>query len=534
MWAIKFLSGPKAGQEVLLQKGLVVLGRDESCQIVISINGISKKHAQITVTDTAVEIEDLNSSNGTFFNGKKIKFQKLEAKDRIALHDVIFEVIRKNHQEVHPYFQPYLYPQNYNQQSMPNQNAHNEGMGFQDSSKQKKDLNFQNIEKGMKGYIHNVVLPGVYKLAEWLEFKWVVGFFLIGFIFLVMALSSIPLIQILKSSVEQESRNHAESIAVTLSKINRDNLKLGLHAALDVDYALKRPGVEKAYIISAVDGRILSPSELSHTYPKQSFIHKARKLDKSTIEKVGSSIGAVVPIRFYNAKSGENAPVAYSVVLYDTGSLAVGGAKILSLLIQNLFIACVLGLIVFFLLINLIEFPIRSISHQLNEALKNNKSSAISTSYQSSILKELCSHINSALNQLSLNQILKTTDVEEEVDNTDVNRQSEMNNLVEIVGFPCLSINLADETIASINSNFTEQIGFNDILHSPISDIGDSDLKEHLQMLIGQGHANPEELSFGEINIKNMTVQTTCQFIMGKKDPAYAIITFMNAEEEVA
>ena len=102
------------------------------------------------------------------------------------------------------------------------------------------------------------------------------------------------------------------------------------------------------------------------------------------------------------------------------------------------------------------------------------------------------------------------------------------------MGYPCLSINLVDETIASLNTPFTEQIGYEDVLHQPVSDIVYSDLKEHLQTLIEQGKTNPEEISFGEINIKNMTIQTTCQVIMGKESPSYAIVTFTDAEEGAA
>ena len=35
MWSIKFLSGPKAGKEIVLQPGLLLLGREASCQIQI-------------------------------------------------------------------------------------------------------------------------------------------------------------------------------------------------------------------------------------------------------------------------------------------------------------------------------------------------------------------------------------------------------------------------------------------------------------------------------------------------------------------
>ena len=533
MLAIKFLSGPKAGQEVLLQDGLMTLGRDASCQIHLPSKSVSKKHAQITVKNNQVEIEDLNSRNGLFYNGKKIRHKILRAGDRIILNDIVFEIIEKQAAApVHPYFQAYSYPQ---QPAAPNyDNASAENL----DTSAKKDLNFENLEKGFKGYIHKVLLPGVYKLAEWMEFKWVVGFFLLGFVFTVMALSVVPMTQILRSNVEQESKNHAESIAVTIAKINRDYLKSGLHTALNVSYAQRRPGVKKAYIVNAVDGRILAPSEMSHTYPKNSFVHKARKLDQTTIEKLGSStIGAVVPIRFYNSETGENMPIAYSVVLYDMKSLAIAGSEILSLVIQNLFIACILGFIAFFFLINLIEFPLRNINHQLNESLKSNNSASISTTYQSPLLEELCNHINSALNQISLNQMLNTNDDSSQKDSgleSDSNRQSEMNNLVEIVGFPCLSINLMDETIASLNSNFIEQIGHEDILHQPLSVIVYAELKEHLETLIEQGKTNPGEISFGEITLKSLTIQTTCQIVMGQKEPAYAIVTFMNAEEGAA
>lgn len=525
MWGIKFLSGPKAGKEVLLQKGLTILGRDKSCQITVPSKNISKKHAQIVVNDLGVTIEDLNSSNGTFYKGKKIRSQNLEVGDRVAVNDIVFEVIKKSNQ-VHPYFQHYANPYPAQQQ-------------YQDIEQKPDDLDLQKINKGIKGYIHgyvhNVILPGVYKLAEWLEFKWVIGFFVVGFVFLVMIFSSVPLVQILKSSVEQESKNHAESIAVTLSKINREHLKSGLHTAISVAYAQRRPGVQKAFIVDAVKGYILAPSELAHTYPKEAFIHKARKLDKHSVEKIASStVGAVVPISMYNAESGQNTPVAYAAVIYDMGALSVGNAKILSLLIQNLFIATVLGVILFFFLINLIEFPLRSINHQFNEALKNNKSSMISTSYESSSLSELCNHINAALNQISLNQMMSNNQKEEPspLDTNQPNRHKEMANLVEIVGFPCLAIDLYDNSVSALNSNLTEQLGYQDILNQPVKDIADNDLKEHLDLLLDQGQSNPEEISFGEVYLKDMQIQTACQFVMGAQGPAYAIITFMPAEKE--
>lgn len=526
MWSIRFLSGPKAGKKIILPPGLVVLGRESSCQIPVPANGISKKHVQITVGEKELVIEDLNSRNGTFIKGKQIHSQTLKSGDRVALYNVIFEVTRQDAPQEFPvHGMPYP-----SQDSSLLTQAH--GDGFSQRSTGKKGSSFENIKTSVLSYMNNVILPGIYKLAEWIEFKFLVGCFVMGFIILVTVFSIFPLISILRANIEQESRYNAENIAMTVAEINKDVLKKGLQTAATVDFALRRPKVETAYIISAIDGRILAPANIAHTYPRSSLIHKARKLNKTTVEKMGvSSIAAIVPISFYNPETGESLPRFYSVVIYQIDSLITGAKKVGSLLVQNFLIAGIIGAFLFFCLISLIEFPIKSLNNQLGQALKEEKSSSITLNYQSQILTELCNHINSALNQISLNRIIhqKTTGEEE----GDLNhRQNEMNNLVEVVGFPALSINIEQETVASLNSNFTDQIGLAEILHQPVADISNNSLKEHLQDLIEQGKNNPQEIAFGEIALNQMNLQSTCQFIMGKKSPAYAIITFMSPEAE--
>ena len=326
MWSLKFLSGPKAGKEILLQKGMVILGRELDCQISIPVQGISKKHAQILVRETGLVIEDLDSRNGIFIKGKQVRKEELKEGDRVALYNVVFEVRKK---DPLPAFQSYGLP--YPQNSPPPENLHDRLAGESKIKPYNKSVNtrsfFKNIYELIRSYINDVVLPGVYKLAEWIEFKVLVAGFAIGFIVLVTVLSAFPLISILKASVEEESFNSAENIAITLARANRNPLKKGLQDATHVDYALRRPGVDKAFIISALDGRILAPAELAHTYPKSPLIHKARKRDEKTVEKEGSSVIAVVPISFPNMETGENTPRAYSVVVYNTDSLAAGTKK---------------------------------------------------------------------------------------------------------------------------------------------------------------------------------------------------------------
>ena len=524
MWSLKFLSGPKAGQEILLQEGLYVLGREESCEIPIPTAGISKKHAQVSLKENRLVIEDLNSSNGTFFEGKQIKKKRLQPGDRVVLYNVIFEVERKTALSQIEAFSPLV---------STSALSHSPSGLAEENVISKKNSLFQNISKSVRFYLHDVLLPGVYQLAEWIEFKALIACFVFAFVIVVTVLSAFPLISILKSSVQQESLNNVENIALTLAQANRSPLKKGLSSAVNVDYALRRPGVEKAFIVSAIDGRILAPAEIAHTYPKSSFIHRARKKEGKTVEKISSTeVAAVVPISFYNPNTGETSPRAYSVVIYNMDTLAVGAKKVLSLVIQTFLIAFIVALILYFFLVNLVEFPIRSVNHQLEKALKDDKAPSVSVNYQSQVLLDLCSHINSALNQISLNNLLKSQNKGESA--LPLNRQNEMNNLVEVIGFPSMAINLKEETVASLNSNWTEQIGFSEILHQPLSDISDSVLREHLLGLIEQGNSQPEDIAFGEICLNQISLQSACQFIKDPDSLAYAIITFMPAEAEGA
>lgn len=64
-------TGPLNGQRWALGD-IVLIGRDESCDIVIPDRQVSRHHAQITMTPQGLLLEDLNSKNGTHLNGKQL------------------------------------------------------------------------------------------------------------------------------------------------------------------------------------------------------------------------------------------------------------------------------------------------------------------------------------------------------------------------------------------------------------------------------------------------------------------------------
>lgn len=69
------------------------LGRDASCDISIPVEHLSRRHAEVEVKGGKLLIRDLDSSNGTFLNGKKITETYAKSGDKIKLDVITFEII---------------------------------------------------------------------------------------------------------------------------------------------------------------------------------------------------------------------------------------------------------------------------------------------------------------------------------------------------------------------------------------------------------------------------------------------------------
>jgi len=72
-------------KEVQLTKDRTSLGRRPYNDIVIDNLAISGEHAVLQMTGTDVFVEDLNSTNGTYLNGKAVKKQQLSNGDTIEI-----------------------------------------------------------------------------------------------------------------------------------------------------------------------------------------------------------------------------------------------------------------------------------------------------------------------------------------------------------------------------------------------------------------------------------------------------------------
>jgi pilus assembly protein CpaF len=88
----------KKKQQYYLSKGTYPLGSEEGNKIIIPDHTVSKKHALLMLHSDGIYLEDLNSSNGTYVNGKEIKSKsKINQEDKITVGNCVI-VIKQNEQ----------------------------------------------------------------------------------------------------------------------------------------------------------------------------------------------------------------------------------------------------------------------------------------------------------------------------------------------------------------------------------------------------------------------------------------------------
>ena len=77
--------GEFKGKSFLLTATLTLFGRSHKCNVHFEDRTVSSEHALIEKQDDTYEIKDLSSRNGTFVNGKKISWVRLEDGDIVQI-----------------------------------------------------------------------------------------------------------------------------------------------------------------------------------------------------------------------------------------------------------------------------------------------------------------------------------------------------------------------------------------------------------------------------------------------------------------
>jgi diguanylate cyclase (GGDEF)-like protein len=91
------IHGPGLGARIGLDQAELSIGRDESCDLVVPMDDVSRHHCRVRMRDGRATLADLDSTNGTFVNDREVppgtEFA-LRSGDLIRLGSAIFKFLQ--------------------------------------------------------------------------------------------------------------------------------------------------------------------------------------------------------------------------------------------------------------------------------------------------------------------------------------------------------------------------------------------------------------------------------------------------------
>ncbi len=86
-------SGHDRGKKFTVKKNDMVIGRDSSADISLNDQTVSREHCRIRTEKDRILLEDLNSSNNTYLNGKIVRScTTLSLNDEILIGETVLSV----------------------------------------------------------------------------------------------------------------------------------------------------------------------------------------------------------------------------------------------------------------------------------------------------------------------------------------------------------------------------------------------------------------------------------------------------------
>ncbi|HWB73300.1 MAG TPA: LuxR C-terminal-related transcriptional regulator [Nannocystaceae bacterium] len=101
---LEVVRGAPPGPPHRLGPGAFVMGREAGVEVVLGVDGVSRKHARVTVEPSgAAKVIDLSSRNGTFLNGRRIEESPLRDGDELRVGPVVlrFRYVRSPDRSEH-------------------------------------------------------------------------------------------------------------------------------------------------------------------------------------------------------------------------------------------------------------------------------------------------------------------------------------------------------------------------------------------------------------------------------------------------
>lgn len=405
MYKLVVVGGKLRGQEFILKAGDNILGRDTACEIPFQVDGVSKRHVSISVTEDVVYVQDLGSSNGTFLNGKLIKRVTAKSGDKIGLPNAILQLVHVKEKIV-------VVKKKVNLHSEKEESA-------DDILKGQKPPD--NLAGKLLWLFKYKFMPIFYGINIEYEWRVLLGALTALYAIATISLTIFPVLEDSKAILLSEISNRGAHYAEEISRLNAIALEQRNLERIDTTFMDTEEGVD-SYELFDLEGRIVRPITRLNEYTNDPFSIQTKewamknKESKNVFKKrlENSEIGIGKKIMSYNPRTGTQEAVGIIAIRFKPRTLAVEAANSSRAYLESLVTSMIVGVVFFGIVYFLTLRPLEEMRLQIEEGLRGKR-----RSLESKLAFEEMAPVRNAINA-SLQRIRELQRDETEIDPNEI------------------------------------------------------------------------------------------------------------------
>jgi len=447
MFKLIVIGGKLRGKEFQLNEGENILGRGSDCDIVLTADGVSKKHLAVTVNEDTLYAEDLGSANGTLVNNKVIKKMTLKDKDRIVLPNLILQVVYVKEKRV-------LVKKKVLKGD--DENSEND----LDASEPVPD----NLVAKPIWFFKNKIMPIVYSFNQQYEWAALVGILLFIFIAVNISLTILPVLRDSKVLLIKEIALRGKQYAAEVDRLNSIYLRDKNLEQVNTNFleGEDAEGVE-SYKLFDTEGRVYRPVSELNTIVNDAFsvdALKFYKIEKNQDQEIvhdlgGNKIGIARAIKGHDKNLGRDVVVAIITIYFSPGSLAKEATNNSKAYLESLVTSAMVAIIFFGMLYYMTIRPIDELKFQIEKVLRGRQKELESKTLFKE-LNPLRNTINSILTRIKELQSAETGEVQTVEEDAPYLRQ--LKEFLSGANGPAMILN-SEKIIQNINNECEDLIG---------------------------------------------------------------------------
>lgn len=392
MFKLVAVGGKLRGKEIILEEGENKIGRGMDADHQIQVNGVSKHHFSITVTGDVCFVEDLGSSNGTFVNGKLIKSATVKNKDKVAVPNVIFQLVYVKEKKV-----------------IVKKKVAKVDEDAEDTIELTETMPNDLIGK-LKYIFKHRIMSVIYSFNEQYEWSTIMAILLVIFICCNIALTIGPVLLDSRRLLIKEIVARGGQYADEVARFNRIALSRGNLEQIRTNFLDGADGIE-SYELFDGQGRIVRPVSKQNSYINDPFsvkvLNKIKEAGDENIRKpifeytggADGEIGIGKAIMASNAATGKEEAVGIISIKFRPKTLTAAATNSTSSYLESLIVTCIVGVFFFGMIYYLTAKPLGDMRVQLEEVLRG-KRKEIELKVMFDELSPLKSSVNSILQRL--------------------------------------------------------------------------------------------------------------------------------------